>query len=170
MESELWHTIRDFGESLVDDCSKSRLIYHFNASYFEPIESQLKMREDRISYSDSIISWNMIPNGPWIMVRARSCWVQSEAEPHHVDRNPSKVIYLNEVFIFAVINFIRGIVLYWIQIIQFWREIRLGPANRNQLWTCEQDQNAIWIQKLFRIRNSERYVRSYNFRWYRNRF
>ena len=57
-ESELWQTIRDFGESLVDDCSKSRLIYHFNTSYFEPVEFQLKMRKDWINYSNSImIHW-----------------------------------------------------------------------------------------------------------------
>ena len=87
MESELWHTIRDFGESLVDDCSKSRLIYHFNASYFEPIESQLKMREDWISYSDSIILWTMMTGRVYTSSNIM-------CSPHN-HRNLYKVFYLN---------------------------------------------------------------------------
>lgn len=43
--SELWKTIKDLGEPLVDDCTKSRLIYHYDASYFEPVESHLNMRQ-----------------------------------------------------------------------------------------------------------------------------
>ena len=42
-------TIKNFGEPLIDNCSKSRLIYHFDASYFEPVESHLKMRKDWIN-------------------------------------------------------------------------------------------------------------------------
>ena len=51
IQSELWKTIKDLGEPLVENCSNSRLIYHFEASYFETIESHLNMRQDWISYS-----------------------------------------------------------------------------------------------------------------------
>ena len=50
-QSELWKTIKDLGEPLVENCSSSRLIYHFEASYFETIESQLNMRQDWITNS-----------------------------------------------------------------------------------------------------------------------
>ena len=49
IQSDLWKTIKDLGEPLVENCSNSRLIYHFEASYFETIESHLNMRQDRIS-------------------------------------------------------------------------------------------------------------------------
>ena len=53
IQSDLWKTIKDLGEPLVENCSNSRLIYHFEASYFETIESHLNMRQDRISYPNA---------------------------------------------------------------------------------------------------------------------
>ena len=49
IQSDLWKTIKDLGEPSVENCSNSRLIYHFESSYFETIESHLNMRQDRIS-------------------------------------------------------------------------------------------------------------------------
>ena len=56
IQSDLWKTIKDLGEPLVVNCSNSRLIYHFEASYFEMIESHLNMRQDRISYMCQVCS------------------------------------------------------------------------------------------------------------------
>jgi len=82
-ESELWLTIKNFGEPLIDNCSKSRLIYHFDASYFEPVETHLKMRKFSflpllISYTESYcMEYN----------EDRSSWTNpSESNCEHINK------------------------------------------------------------------------------------
>ena len=65
IQSDLWKTIKDLGEPLVENCSNSRLIYHFEASYFETIESHLNMRQDRISYPNATYDMSHITCDMW---------------------------------------------------------------------------------------------------------